>query len=175
MTDFPSLLYTAKDKIIVLSPVIFPPESAHFSDKFFSNHKKMGNIIIGAEQIQIKVRLKMRLKVFSQISCHLVLIRIEDVNLLFFQPFHHPVQSLGSQQIIMIQKPHKSSRSHKKCFIGVLRNSKILIQILHMNPLIHLYISLKNFCHLLIFRTCIGNTQLPEWIRLAPNGFYHLL
>ena len=67
MSDLAGLLYTAKNKIMILRTVKFLPESAGFTYNRLSGNKKMTDIIIGAQKVQIKIRLQMRLKMLAQI------------------------------------------------------------------------------------------------------------
>ena len=62
MSDLAGLLYTAKDKIMILRTIKFLPESASFTYNRLSDNKKMTDIVIGTQKIQIKIRLQVRLK-----------------------------------------------------------------------------------------------------------------
>ena len=67
MSDLAGLLYTAKDKIMILRSVKFLPEAASFTYNRLSGNKKMTDIVIGAQKIQIKIGLQMRLKMLAQV------------------------------------------------------------------------------------------------------------
>ena len=79
MADLLCILCTAENKVVILSSVIFRPETTDFIEQFFFHHKQMADIVDAAEQIDIEIRLKMRVKQFISIHIQLVLIGIEDI------------------------------------------------------------------------------------------------
>ena len=127
MSDLAGLLYTAKDKIMILRSVKFLPEAASFTYNRLSGNKKMTDIVIGAQKIQIKIGLQMRLKMLAQICSHLIFIRINSVQFrIFFQSKRNLIKRIWCKQIIMIQYSGKLTFRHCKCCICVPCNSKIL-------------------------------------------------
>ncbi len=66
MSDLAGFLYTTKNKIMILRTVKFLPESAGFTYNRLSGNKKMTDIVIGTQKVQIKIRLQMRLKMLTQ-------------------------------------------------------------------------------------------------------------
>ena len=127
MSDLAGLLYTAKNKIMILRTVKFLSESAGFTYNRLSGNKKMTDIIIGTQKVQIKIRLQMRLKMLAQICSHLIFIRINSVQFrIFFQSKRDLIKCIWCKQIIMIQNSGKLTFRHCKCCICVPCNSKIL-------------------------------------------------
>ena len=80
MNNLSRLFCTAENKIIILCAVKFRTESPDLLRNLPAHNKKMADIIVGAEQIQIEIRLQMGLEMLREIRCDLVLIGIEYVD-----------------------------------------------------------------------------------------------
>ena len=60
-------LTASEDKIIILGAVEFLAETARLFNQALFYHEKMADVIVGTQKIQIKIRLQMRLIMFTQI------------------------------------------------------------------------------------------------------------
>ena len=61
MCDLLCLFHTAEQKFVVLRTVKFFLLSAHFMHQYAFYNQKMADIIVCTQQIQIKIRFKIRL------------------------------------------------------------------------------------------------------------------
>ena len=141
MADHLCLFHTPENKVIVLRAVILSAKTTRLPNQRRPRHKKMGNIVIGPQKIQIKIRFKMGLKMLGKVCRYLIFIRINHIHQRIFFPlqmlvhhFHHPIERLRRQKIVMIQKPQKFSLCHGECFIGIFRDSQIFLQFFHFDP-----------------------------------------
>ena len=176
MGHFPGYLHTAENKVMILCPVKFPAESSCLLHNASPDHKKMADIIIGPQKIQIKIRLEMRLKMFIQIRGHLIFIRIDAVCLFILTDrAHNLVKCIRRKKIVVIQKPDKFPRSHGKSSICIFCNAQIFFQVPHMDPAVPGGILIQQLNHRLILWTSVCDTELPVRIGLIDHGADHLL
>ena len=80
MSNITGLLTTAQDKIIILSAIIFFTKHSHLLQYLSFHNKNVANVIITPKHIQIKVRLKMRIKITFPIHSHLIFICIYHIS-----------------------------------------------------------------------------------------------
>ena len=73
--------------MMILCTVKFLPKPSHLIHNRFTGHKKMADIVIGSQKIQIKIRLEMWLEMFTEVSCDLILICINNIQLPVFIEF----------------------------------------------------------------------------------------
>ncbi len=67
--------YAAENKIIILCSVKFLPETSDFL-QYSSDNKKMADIVVGTQKVQVKIRFQMWLKMLVQFCCNLIFICI---------------------------------------------------------------------------------------------------
>ena len=79
MADLLRLLRTTENEVIILRSVVFLTEAAHLRCQIVADYKQMADIVDAAEQIDIEIRLKMRIKQSAAVHIQLILIRIEAV------------------------------------------------------------------------------------------------
>ena len=160
---------------MILCSVELLPESSNLADHRLSDYKKMADIVVGAQQIQIEIRLQMRLKMFAQIRCHFIFICIYCIQLrILFQYPCNLIQGIWCKQVIMIQNSCKLSFCHLKCGIRIPRNSQILSEFLYTYTTVFLRVFIQHPFHRFIVRTSVGNTQFPVRISLCQKRIYHL-
>ena len=104
MGHFFGNLHTSENEIIVLCAVKLSAKASHLFHQTFTHHKEMTDIVIRSEQIQIKIRLQVRLKMLTQVHRHLILIRIDHIRVLLLQSLNHLVERIRRQQVIVVQK-----------------------------------------------------------------------
>ena len=73
-----------KIKIIVLRAVILSAKTTRLPNQRRPRHKKMGNIVIGPQKIQIKIRFKMGLKMLGKVCRYLIFIGINHIPPAYF-------------------------------------------------------------------------------------------
>ena len=170
-----SFFYTTENEIMVLCTVKFLSKSSNFIHDGFTGHKKMADIVIGSQKIQIKIRLEMWLEMFTEVSRDLILICINNIQLpVFIEFLYDLIESIRCQKIIMVKESYKFSSCHGKRRIGISRDSEILIQISDTDSPVSGTIFLKNSCHCGVLRTSICNTEFPVRIRLIKKRLDHL-
>ena len=174
MRNFFRLLDAAEHKVIVLRPVEFSAEPSCLPDQIPLHHQEMTDIIVGPQQIQIKIRLQMGLIMFSTLRGDLVLVRIDDICPLLQDPAGNLIEGVRSQQIIVIQKSDIVSPGHGKSRVGIFRNSQVFRQILIADPVIPVRVLFQNPGHGSVLRAGIDQTQLPVGIALGQKRIQHL-
>ena len=81
MMDFLCAFGAAQDEVVILCPIKFLPKSPCQGHHRFLHQEKVGDVVVGAQQIQVKVRLQVGLEVFGQVCGYFVLICVYAVNL----------------------------------------------------------------------------------------------
>ena len=168
MYYFSCFLHTAENKIIILRSVKFFTESTHFFHQLTSGNKKVTDIVIRTKQVNIKIRLQMRLEMLIQLCSHLIFVCINHISIfMLVQRIHNLKKCIRRKKIIMVQKSHKFSCCHGKCCICILGNSFILCKILPAYSGIPAAVLLQHLFHNFILRAAISNTKLPILIGLG--------
>ena len=169
------IFHAAENKIIILGALEFTAESSCFLKHGTPYHKKVTDIVIGSQKIQIKIRFQMRLEVFAEVCGNLIFIRIDRVKAAVFrQRGGNFIKRVRRQQIVMIQKPDKLSFRHLQRRVGIPGYSQILTQVFHPDPFIFSCIFPQKFFHFRIFGASIGDTQLPVPVCLRQKRVHHL-
>ena len=176
MENFFGFFRTAENKVIVLGAVKFPAKSSGLPGQPRSHHKKVGDIIVGPQQIQVEIRFKVGLKVFRKIRGHLILVRVDRVRLrIRRQRFGNPEQGLRGQKIVVIQQPHKLAPGHLQSFVGISGDAQVFLKIFHPDPLISAGVPPKYLLHPILAAAGIDDAQLPMGIGLFLYRQDHLL
>ena len=127
----------------------------------------MTDIIICPQQIQIEIRFKMRLKMFFQICCHFVLIRIKKSGLrIFIQFLYHLIQCIRRKQIILIQKTNIGSGSFLYRCICIFRNSSVFTHSDQTDSFSFKHILFENFFYSASLFIRNSHTEFPVFISL---------
>ena len=119
MSDGLCAFHAAQKQVVILRTVILLTDHAGFLQKRFPHHGKVRDIVVGTKQIDVDVRLKVRLEMRFSIHVHLVFIRVDHVilrtgfsktcrcnsGLILRSPqnqMHGLIQCVRRQQIVMI-------------------------------------------------------------------------
>ena len=60
-----SSLHTAENKVMILCPVKFLTETADLIHDSLADYKKVTDIVVGPQEIQVEIRFQMRLEMFT--------------------------------------------------------------------------------------------------------------
>ena len=174
MADLSCQFRTTQDEIIILGTVIGPPESAGFPCQHRAHAKQMTDIIVAPQQIQIKIRFKMRLKMLFSLEIHLVLIAVHRIQGRIL-PKHRCqlIQGIRCQQIIMIQQADKFPFCHLQRRIGVSRNAAVGRKMGVPHPGILFGIFPDHSFRRRIVSAAVRQTKLQMRIALLQHRFDH--
>ena len=143
MADLLCILCTAENKVVILSSVIFRPETTDFIEQFFFHHKQMADIVDARQKIRIKIRLEMRVKQFISIHVKLVLIGIEDIAVFILSQFFRALKErIRCQTVIMIRKNNEITFCHLKGGIRISGDTAVFPQYLIADPRVFLRVFL---------------------------------
>ena len=132
-------------KIIILRAVI-AGTLLQASEHIRSQHQEMADIVVGKQEIQVEIRLPVRLIKNLSTAVTFILVRIEkhrgdSLLFAFLQCTGHFIQSVRRQKIVMVQKAGVGSANRLQRFIGISRNSKVFSKLqitdAHILPLLH--------------------------------------
>ena len=79
MQNFSGILRASENKVIILCSVKLLTETACLLHNASAHDKEMTDIVIGTQQIQVKVRFQMWLEMLVQFCGNFVLIRVKCV------------------------------------------------------------------------------------------------
>ena len=175
MVNLPCQFAATENKIIILRPVKGLPVFAGLLHQRPFHHQEMADIVVGAQEIRVKIRFKMRLKKSSGIKAYLILIRIDHIRFrMGLQPFDHFKQGMPFQKIIMIQKRHILSCSKIQRCIGISRNAQVLRKLFIADSGILCRVIFQNLLRSVVFLTSVCQTEFHISIGLSQYGVYHL-
>ncbi len=87
----------------------------------------MAYIIHTAEQINIEIRLEVRIKDASTVHIKLILICIKAVPLrMLYQCIRAFIKSLRRHHIVMVTEYDEISLGHLQCRVGIARNASVV-------------------------------------------------
>ena len=139
----PNEICAPENEVIVLSPVIHAVKSARFPGNRCLHNQEVADIIIGAEQIQIEIRLEMWLEMFfpaPPVIPDLVLVGVEKKRLLSSSPAGRDdclpgmIQCVGLDSVIMVHETDIFPPRREKSGICVLRNSLVFSESEYAHP-----------------------------------------
>ena len=129
MDYVPRFLGHAEDKVIVLGAVIGRVKLPDCVEKALPHRKEMADIVDRAEQIRVKVRLKMRVKERAAVHVELVLVGIEAVGLrLLYNGLGKGEEGLGRQNIVVVAEHHKIALREGKRRIRIACDTPVLAE-----------------------------------------------
>ena len=139
---------------MVLSSVIFAVESSGLQSKFPLNCKEVADIIIGKQQIHIKIRFPERTKVTVIFSVILILIGIDELGVhIYLQS--NPVERIRLDKVILIKQRDIVSPCFTESSIGIFRYAAS---------------GAEEQLEILIGLSLNGAEHLPEILILRPVG-----
>ena len=163
----------AEQKLVILCSVKFFFLTAHFLHQCLFHNQQMADIIVGTQQIKIEIRLEIWLITLGKITCHLVLICVNNLRPCFADPIRHFIEGIFRKQIIMVKQSNIIAvRQFHRC-IRVVCDAQIFRKDLIFDTFIRKITVNDPFC-LCGISTSVCNAQLPVRIGLCRHRFDHL-
>ena len=129
MDYVPRFLGHAEDKVIVLGAVIGRVKLSDCVEKALPHRKEVTDIVDRAEQIRVKVRLKMRVEERTAVHVELVLVGVETVCLrLLHNGLGKGEERLGRQNVVVVAEHHKIARRKGKRRIRIARDAAVFAE-----------------------------------------------
>ena len=183
------LFNASEDKIVILSAVVLTPEASGLDRNRGLNGKQMADIVIAAQQIYIKIRLLMVVKIPCTRRIYLILIGIYGLipvpvyiavtDKPLIQHIHYLIKGIRRQDVIMIEHSHIITARHNKSTVRIARYAPVcvkpLILYLIRGVLIKRFLIFLNTVLNGIILTAVRNAKLPVIIGLLNDRSHHLL
>ena len=171
MDYVPRFLGHAEDKVIVLGAVIGRVKLPDCVEKALPHRKEVADIVDRAEQIRVKVRLKMRVKKRTAVHVELVLVGVETVGLrLLHNGLGKGEEGLGRQNVVVVTEHHKIARRESERRIRIARNAAVLAEHRIADSRIVRRIVPEDSLRVLSGATAVRETDLELRIGLREQG-----
>ena len=171
MNYVPRFLGHAEDEVIVLGAVIGRVKLPDRVEKALPHRKEVTDIVDGAEQIRVKVRLKMRVKERAAVHVELVLVGIKAVGLrLLHNGLGKGEERLGRQNVVVVAEHDKITCREGKRRIRIARNAAVLAEHRIAHSRIARRIVPENSLRVLPGAAAVRETDLELRIGLREQG-----
>ena len=91
MHDLRGFLRQPQDHVVILAAVKLPAEVSDLVQKFSGEYREVADVIVASERVRCIIRLEMRAKRVLRLLVKRILIRIDEVRVLFADGPHHLV------------------------------------------------------------------------------------
>ena len=113
-----------QNHIVILTAVVLRPEKLRSGEQFSVKYAEMTNIIVRAQIIDRKIRLKMkRDHIVDAVSVKSCLIAVDVIRIFFADRFHIFIERRRMQYIVMVKKTDIFPACQRKAEIGIARNA----------------------------------------------------
>ena len=175
MYDLACRIRKAKNKVMVLTAVVFASESTDLVQKRSLEYRKMANIVVRKKIVYRKVGFEMIcdnvVEILSDKSC---LIGINILCTLLAYSFHSLKQSGGMKHVVVVKKSDILSACHLNTSVGVFGNTLVLFKLFINNSAVVLCKTLAILADKSVFVVAaVRKTKFPIFIGLICNRLYH--